>query len=343
MLKAEWCKYILRFKFEARTSRETMREKATYFVRIFDDGDPTSTLAIGECPLFKGLSADDVPNYETILSQACLAPREALGLPYSSIRFGFEQLLRKPDNSPWLSGLEGIPINGLIWMGDKSTMARRIAEKLDAGFKVLKLKIGGINFDDELDLLAEIRRRFPEGLLEIRLDANGSFKPDEALDKLARLATFGIHSIEQPVRAGQPDVMAQLCRRSPIAIALDEELIGCRSRDDAYALVSEIMPQYLILKPALCGGFRGAEEYIDIAGKLGIGWWATSALESDIGLAALGTWLGERLAGPDILPQGLGTGQLYLNNIASPLELRGSKLWFNPSKKWHYPALQWHS
>ncbi len=319
-----------------------MREKATYFVGIYDDAVPEKILAIGECPLFKGLSADDVPEYETLLSQACEAPLEALELPYSSIRFGFEQVLRTEPKSPWRKGLAGIPINGLIWMGDKDTMARRIKEKLDSGFKVLKLKIGGINFDDEVELLADIRRRFPASALEIRLDANGSFTPENAAEKLGRLARFDIHSIEQPIKAGQTDAMARLCRESPIAIALDEELIGCRSHDEAFGLVDTIRPQYLILKPALCGGLSGAEAYIGIADRLGIGWWATSALESNIGLAAIGSWLGEKMASEEIMPQGLGTGQLYLNNIASPLELRGNELWFEPSKKWEYPELAWH-
>lgn len=343
MLKAEWCKYTLHFRFEARTSRETMLEKDTYFVRLFDDAAPAHTLAIGECPLFRGLSADDVPEYETLLSQACQEPGSAIDMPYSSIRFGFEQLLRPTPSSPWRNGLVGIPINGLIWMGDKDTMARRISAKLDAGFKVLKLKIGGINFDDELDLLAEIRRRFPASELEIRLDANGSFTPDNAAARLARLAHFGIHSIEQPIKAGQTDAMAALCRQSPIPIALDEELIGCRSHDEASALVDTIRPQYLILKPALCGGFKGADSYIGIAEGLGIGWWATSALESDIGLAAIGSWLGAKLACTKPIPQGLGTGRLYTDNIPSPLELRGSSLWLNLTKTWQYPQLQWHS
>lgn len=343
MLKAEWCKYTLHFRFEARTSRETMLEKDTYFVRLFDDAAPAHTLAIGECPLFRGLSADDVPEYETLLSQACQEPGSAIDMPYSSIRFGFEQLLRPTPSSPWRNGLVGIPINGLIWMGDKGTMARRISEKLDTGFKVLKLKIGGINFDDELDLLAEIRRRFPASELEIRLDANGSFTPDNAAARLERLARFGIHSIEQPIKAGLTDAMAALCSLSPIAIALDEELIGCRTHDEALALVEAIRPQYLILKPALCGGFKGADDYIGIAEKLGIGWWATSALESDIGLAAIGSWLGAKLAGTAPIPQGLGTGRLYTDNIPSPLELRGSSLWLNLTKTWQYPQLQWHS
>ncbi len=342
MIKARWCRYILRFRFEARTSRETMREKATYFVGIYDDAEPERLLAIGECPLFKGLSADDVPEYETLLSQACEAPYEALELPYSSIRFGFEQVLMPEPKSPWRMGLTGIPINGLIWMGDKDTMTRRIKEKLDSGFRVLKLKIGGINFDDEVELLADIRRRFPASALEIRLDANGSFTAENAAEKLGRLARFDIHSIEQPIKAGQTDAMARLCRESPIAIALDEELIGCRSHDEAFGLVDAIRPQYLILKPALCGGLSGAEAYIDSADRLGIGWWATSALESNIGLAAIGSWLGEKMASEEIMPQGLGTGQLYLNNIASPLELRGNELWFEPSKKWEYPEFEWH-
>lgn len=300
-------------------------------MRLFDEEAPQKTLGVGECALFRGLSADDVPDYEAALAKACADPLAALKSPYSSIRFGFETALCERKSTAWSRGEAGIPINGLIWMGDKATMAQRIREKLDAGFKVLKLKIGGINFDDELDLLRAIRKEFSADVLEIRLDANGSFAPDDALRRIERLSHYGIHSLEQPVKAGQLEAMARICRQSHVAIALDEELIGYRSAADAEALVAEIRPQYLILKPALCGGFAAADSYIAIAERLGIGWWATSALESNIGLDAIARWLAEKEIN---MPQGLGTGQLYDNNIASPLELRGSALWSNPATPW---------
>ncbi len=339
MKKASWCRYSLRFKFEARTSRQTMTVKDTYFIRVFDADAPGVTLGLGECALFKGLSADDLPDYEARLSEACADPERALSSPYSSIRFGFESALCRPHPSPWLAGEEGIAINGLIWMGDKALMRKRIAEKLDAGFSVLKMKIGGIKFDDELELLAEVRRNFSARDLEIRLDANGSFTPENALGRLQRLAAYDVHSLEQPVKAGQIDAMARLCRTSPIALALDEELIGLRTPAESRELIEAIMPQYIILKPSLCGGFAASDEYIRIASDLGIGWWATSALESNLGLGAIGAWLGAKRPS---MPQGLGTGALYYNNVESPLELRGSALWNNPGGHYKLPDdLKW--
>lgn len=340
MIHVKWCPYRLDFTFTAVTSRQRMTHKDTYFIRVADDARP-GVITYGECALFGGLSAEDVPDYETRLAEACASPLDALSHPYSSIRFGFEQALSPLPASPWREGRAGIPINGLIWMGDKATMKRRIAEKLDAGFKVLKLKIGGINFDDEVDLLAAVRRAFAPSDLEIRLDANGHFPSHEAPVRLDRLAVFGIHSIEQPVAAGQPEAMARLCASTPIPIALDEELIGLRSPAESRALLEAIRPQYIILKPSLCGGYRASDEYIAAASELGIGWWATSALESNVGLYGLGAWLAAK--GVD-MPQGLGTGQLYSNNIASPLVLRGSSLWCDPAMQWgDMEGLPWRS
>lgn len=338
MLKGEWTPYRLRFKFLARTSRESMTEKPTYFVRLTSDEFP-GRYGVGECALFRGLSADDVPDYEDLLSYYSKHPLEALDCRYSSIRFGFETALASlqawntpgfSDCSEWLSGSEGIRINGLIWMGDKATMSARIAEKLDAGFSVLKLKIGGIRFDDELDLLRHIRREFSPSQLELRLDANGSFTPTDALARLDALAHFDIHSIEQPVKAGLPDEMSRICAASPIPVALDEELIGVSTRAEADDILSQIRPSYIILKPALCGGFSGADTWIDAARSHGIGWWATSALESDIGLEAIARWLAGK---GNSMPQGLGTGQLYDNNIPSALQCRGERLYNNPAIK----------
>lgn len=340
MLQAQYCPYRLDFRFEARTSRAVMHHKDTFFIRIFDTSAPDITLGTGECPLFAGLGADDRPDYESRLATACLNPEKALDEEYSSIRFGFEMALgRVVCDSSWLAGQYGIPTNGLVWMGDKATMAARIDQKLEQGFKVLKLKIGGIDFEEEVDLLASIRRRYSPETLEIRLDANGSFTPENALDRLGILSRFSIHSLEQPVKAGQPEVMRRLCACSPIAIGLDEELIGSRAARDAESLVDFIRPQYLILKPSLCGGFSGADAYIDIAVKRGIGWWATSALESNIGLAAIAGWVAAKKPS---LPQGLGTGMLYHNNIESPLEMHGERLWYNQNACWQpLDSLQW--
>lgn len=344
MLRAEWCKYRLDFKFLAKTSRESMLYKDTYFVRLYDESSPEK-YGVGECGLFKGLSADDVAGYEDVLTSVCQNPEGPLP-QMSSIVMGFETAFRDLAggsrrviyDSDWLDGRRGIEINGLIWMGDKQLMFERVREKIDAGFKVLKLKIGGIDFDEELDILDHIRRQFSPSDLTIRLDANGSFSVGNALDRLDRLSRYAIHSIEQPIKAGQIAEMARICRRSPIDIALDEELIGMTSDERKQALLNEIRPRYIILKPTLCGGFAEADRWIASADSLGIGWWATSALESNIGLNAIAQWLAAK---DSALPQGLGTGALYHNNITSPIEQRGSRLFYNPAKCWQIPDLSW--
>lgn len=335
---AEWCRYTLDFTFEARTSRASMTHKDTYFIRLTSSNGRT---AYGEVPLFKGLSAEDSPEFEQLLSNACANPLNTLAEPScSSIAFGFESAFASIENTEptsWQNGECGIPINGLIWMGDKELMRQRIAEKLDAGFRILKLKIGGIRFNDEVDLLRNIRNSFGETDLEIRLDANGSFTPATALDRLNTLSTYKIHSLEQPIKAGQTEIMAEICRKSPIAIALDEELIGKRTHSEKVSLLEAIQPQYIILKPALCGGFRDCDDYASIIGEGR--WWATSALESNIGLYAIGRWLSRyRLT----MPQGLGTGQLYSNNIPSPLDMHHAALWCDKKQAWQIPDnLQW--
>lgn len=337
---AEWASYRLDFKFLARTSRQAMTFKDTYLVRMpaRDGGDMPG---YGECALFRGLSADDVPDYEQYLDRACATPTELPSM--SSIIFGIESAMIdagyvEQQSTPFLEGREGISINGLIWMGDKQLMRKRIDEKLDAGFKVLKLKIGGIDFENELQLLEYIRSRYSPEVLELRLDANGSFTPENALDRLNRLSDFSIHSLEQPIKAGQHEAMAQICSESPIDIALDEELIGVRSSDEITQLLDTIAPQYIILKPALCGGLSGADIWADEAERRGIGWWATSALESNIGLLAIARWLATRGI---TRPQGLGTGQLFHNNIPSGVELRGSSLFYNPELKIEIPDIKW--
>lgn len=316
-----------------------MRVKDTYFVRLTDSA--TGRTGIGECALFRGLGSDDLPDYEEKLALACADP--TVPSPYSSIRFGIECAmiaagLAEMPSTPYSRGKEGIPINGLIWMGDRAEMRRRIDEKLNAGFRVLKMKIGGIDFESETDLLRYIRSRYSPETLELRLDANGSFAPEVAAERLDILSEFHIHSIEQPVTAGQTDIMARICRETPIPVALDEELIGMPDAESAAALLETIRPQYIILKPSLCGGLSGAGLWADAAESLGIGWWATSALESNVGLHAIACWVASRGV---TMPQGLGTGLLYSNNIPSPLELRGDCLYCNPSGTWDYSALGW--
>jgi O-succinylbenzoate synthase len=349
MLKISWKKYILKFRERAITSRNSMLEKSTWLLRIQSEQFPNEEL-LGEVAMFEGLSLEDTPNFESQLNEACCRAsqcatiNEALAsLPeISSIRFGFESAMLRGGlyptggrEQPWLNGQEGIRINGLVWMGDKPTMRRRIRQKLEAGFHCVKLKIGGINFDDEIDLLADIRREFSPADIELRLDANGGFTPENALQRLNRLAQYEIHSLEQPIKPRQFEAMNRICRLSPIPIALDEELIGFNSDYEKRHILDAIQPQYIILKPSLCGGFREADRWIDLARQQQIGWWATSALESNIGLEAIGRWTASKQpsdansqATTNFMPQGLGTGNLYTNNIPSPLTLRGERLWY---------------
>ncbi len=341
MLQAAYTPYTLIFRETAITSRQKMNVKDTFLLRL-SDGSKT---AIGEVPLFRGLSAEDTPDFEHRLQTFC--KEKATAQAPSSIRFGYETASaalasgsqEKLFDTPWSRGETGIRINGLIWMGDRRTMARRIREKLDNGFRCVKLKIGGIDFADELGLLKYIRSEFGPEDVELRLDANGAFTPENAYDRLGYLSELTIHSIEQPIRAGQWCAMAELCAKSPIPIALDEELIGLHTDEEKQALLDAIRPAYIILKPSLCGGLAEADQWIELAEKRRIGWWATSALESDLGLNAIAQWVSKR--NPE-MPQGLGTGRLYTNNFTSPLELRGEELWFNPEKSFSFPQLHWH-
>lgn len=343
MLKAHYCRYLLDFKEPGGTSRGILTQKETWFIRIWDTTAP-NVLGTGECALFRGLSADDCPGFENKLRDVCqhidtLHPQEELQ-EWSAIRFGIETALSDLKNNgngiPFPSQFteveESIEINGLIWMGDKETMQHRIEEKLSAGYRCIKLKIGAIDFQAELALLHSIRSRFGKADVELRVDANGAFTPATAADKLQALAHFDLHSIEQPIRQGQWDEMARLCAATPIPIALDEELIGINNRDEKRRMLESIRPQYIILKPALAGGFYGTKEWIDTAEELGIKWWVTSALESNIGLNAIAQWT-YRLN--NHIPQGLGTGQIYTNNTPSHLCLQGAQLRFNTEQ---YPA-----
>lgn len=333
MKRAEYSRYLLHFKEDAGTSRGVLKEKETFFVKVWDESCP-EVFGMGECALFRGLSADDRKNYEEKLEEVCQRIEEVKMEEleeWSSIRFGVEMALQDLAMggrqlyfpSAFTEGRQAIEINGLIWMGDKSTMLQRIQQKLEAGFHCIKLKIGAIDFEAELSLLQYIRERFSCEKVELRVDTNGAFAPEEAMSKLEALAAFGLHSIEQPIRQGQWEEMAHLCRETPIPIALDEELIGVYGRKKKLELLEKVQPQYIILKPALCGGFSGAREWIELAEKRGIGWWVTSALESNIGLNALAQWVAT-LGNP--MPQGLGTGQLYTNNLWSPLRQEGECL-----------------
>lgn len=338
MFKARYKKHTLQFKKPSGTSRGVLTEKDTYYIFLSREEDH-HCIGIGECSTIKGLSVDARTHYEEKIREVCADINVYLGNPqkelfdWPSICFGLETALKDLDNggkrilfpSDFTEGEKGIAINGLIWMADALTMRKELEEKLKEGFKCIKIKVGNLEFENELILLEEIRKSYPADSLEIRLDANGAFKAVDALHKLEQLAKFGIHSIEQPIRQGRWTDMEVICRESPIPIALDEELIGVYEKADKEMLLSYIRPQYLIFKPSLLGGFSSCEEWIEIAEKFDIKWWITSALESNIGLNAIAQWA---YTLKNELPQGLGTGQLYVNNIPSPLVVENAKLWY---------------
>lgn len=338
MLQTRIIPRLLHFKQPAGTSRGIYTTRRVWYVVVSDATD----YGIGECAPLPALSCDDVPDYEDILARACreleqsgAIDREAL-LPYPSILFGLETALLhlharslRLFPSAFSEGKAGIPINGLIWMGNFDEMYRRIEEKMKQGFRCIKLKIGAIDFEQEMELLAHIRRHFTPEQIELRVDANGAFSPTDAPDKLQRLSTFRLHSIEQPIRAGQWQEMAALCQSTPFPIALDEELIGINKREQKEELLDTIRPQYIILKPSLHGGISGSEEWIELAKERGIGYWITSALESNVGLNAIAQWCATL---QPHLPQGLGTGMLFTDNIDFPLHIQGDCLWFDPEK-----------
>jgi o-succinylbenzoate synthase len=342
-LKATYHKYILNFKRPSGTSRGILTEKETWFIVLEKDGKK----GIGECGILRGLSIDDRPDYEAKLQWTCAHIHlgenqlwEAL-IEFPSIQFGVEMAFQSlRSESPFLllpsdftNGEKSIPINGLVWMGSTSFMKQQIEEKLAEGFRCVKLKIGAIDFDTELQLLGYIRQHFTPEQIEIRVDANGAFDVSLALDKLTQLSEFKLHSIEQPIPKNNTDNMAELCKTTPIPIALDEELIGVFSLEEKEALLQKIKPQYIILKPSFIGGFRGSKEWISLAEKYKIGWWITSALESNIGLNAIAQWT---FLQHNLMPQGLGTGALYTNNFDCPLVVSEGQLWYEKKCDWTF-------
>lgn len=340
-MKATYHKYILNFKQASGTSRGILTDKETWFILLEKDGKK----GIGECGILRGLSADDRPDYEEKLHWTCqnihLGEQKLYDelSEFPSIQFGIEMafLSLKSKNpfvlfpSEFTNNTKSISINGLIWMGEKAFMKAQIQAKIDEGFSCVKLKIGAIDFDAEIDLLRFIRSNFNQNQIEIRVDANGAFIENEALNKINQITGFKIHSIEQPIKKNNTDTMSVLCNNSQIPIALDEELIGVFSKDEKEKLLRKIKPQYIVLKPSFVGGFRGTSEWISLAEKLNIGWWITSALESNIGLNAIAqfTFLQNNL-----MPQGLGTGSLFTNNFDCPLTVSQGQLWYDKNKEW---------
>ena len=338
-MKYEIEERVLHFKQPAGTSRGVYTTRKSWFVHL-SDGEREG---VGECAPLPDLSCDALPDdvYRERLEKACEEFCRRQEIPFDSLRdypsmlFGLETAWLNLQNGDRLfdtkfaRGEVGIPINGLVWMGSYEEMLKRMEEKLEKGFRCVKLKIGAIDFDQELDLVKRIRERFSHHEVELRLDANGAFKYEEALYKLELLSQYAIHSIEQPIRQGQWAYMAELCRESPLPIALDEELIGVNDPEMKRHMLNIIKPRYIILKPSLHGGMTGCREWIETARDMGIGSWITSALESNIGLKAIAQFASD-VYGDDItMPQGLGTGQLFTDNIPMPLEIIGDQLFFD--------------
>lgn len=349
----------LQFKQPAGTSRGVMLDRTVWYVSLSYRSGERSAFGIGECAPLPGLSCDDVPDYEPRLREACAEWQRMGRIPYASLQdfpsilMGFETAARSLDgslrrgdefavwDSPFYDGDEGILINGLVWMGTAEEMQARMDEKLAVGFRCVKLKIGALDFDRELDLIRSLRERYPPSKVELRLDANGAFPEEEAISRLRRLAAFGIHSIEQPIRAGRWEEMARICRESPIPVALDEELIGVNRNEERRRLLDTIRPHYIILKPTLHGAFSGCAEWERLAAERGIGFWYTSALESNVGLNAIAQWSGRQTADGGIareerpkLPQGLGTGQLFVDNFERlTLSIEGEHLFLRSKEE----------
>ncbi|MBN1339315.1 MAG: o-succinylbenzoate synthase [Bacteroidales bacterium] len=341
-------RHDLIFKRPAGTSRGTMTHRESWFMEVCDPESPEIT-GLGECAPLPGLSPEYGNAMIAKLEELQNNPENYVKDPgslegYPSLRFGLETALldlrsggrRILFPSPFTDGKDTIPINGLIWMGDFNYMKQQLREKLAAGFRCIKIKVGAIDFGKELELIRFLRKEHKKEQVEIRLDANGAFQPDEAPEKLKELSDYGIHSIEQPIRQGQWEEMAHLCETSPVPVALDEELIGVYGISNKEKLIRTIRPQYLILKPSLLGGFKACEEWIALAGKYHTGWWATSALESNLGLNAIAQWV---YTLKNLLPQGLGTGQLFANNIESPLYIHAGRLGYDPEGKWNVSFL----
>lgn len=344
-MKASFKKYTLNFKQASGTSRGIYTTRDSWFIFLYD-GPITG---IGECAPLPNLSIDSIPKMNSRLLRVCdeidyfiQSPEELREWP--SIQFGLETALLDLKNggyrelfaSEFTHGEQGIPINGLIWMGKPEFMKQQIRTKLDAGFHCIKMKIGALDFGTEFELLKAIREEFSADEITLRVDANGAYSYKTALENLKRLSELQIHSIEQPIESGRWNEMAELCRKSPVPIGLDEELIGIHTKKDMQKLLETIHPAYLILKPSLHGGFSGCEKWIQEAEKTGAGWWITSALESNIGLNAIAQWTFQLQPKSE---QGLGTGQLYTNNFDSPLEISGEQLWFGPGKSWNLENL----
>ncbi len=354
-MKIDVLKYRLDFKFRAGTSRGVMTAKDSFFIRMIHEKEP-KIQGIGECGPLPGLSPDLTDELtgvfehcrESLLGLEDLGPEKLKTMipgNFPAVLFGLETALmdlmnggkRIIYNNQFFNSFISIPINGLVWMGSKEEMRQRIKQKIDEGYDCIKIKIGAINFEDELDLIKFIRKSFSKEQLTIRLDANGGFSFGEIFHVLDRLEALQIHSIEQPIQAGNWRRMYELCSNTPIPIALDEELIGLHTTKYKADLLDEINPQYIIIKPTMVGGLRESEEWIQLASQRAIGWWITSALESNVGLNAIAQFTANYK--PE-MAQGLGTGQLFVNNFPSPLTINSGKLYYDKEVAWDLSKLK---
>ncbi|WP_020589986.1 o-succinylbenzoate synthase [Desulfobacter curvatus] len=344
-MKARVIEHDLQFKRPAGTSRGVLNHRRVWYIVLEKEG----RFGVGECAPLPDLSIETIPEVEKNLAALAADPdgfcaqADWRQIP-PSVQFAVETALKDLAQagtqilfpSGFTRGDKGIPINGLIWMGDPAFMKEQVRQKLDLGWRCIKLKIGALQFSDELAILRSIRAEYSADDIILRVDANGGFSPDEVSDRLDQLAELDIHSIEQPIAKGQWPQMADVCKQSPLDIALDEELIGITAREEKIGLLDTLTPQYLVLKPSLHGGMRGCDEWIELADAKGVAWWITSYLESNLGLNAIAQWA--FLKQPH-LHQGLGTGQLFTNNMESPLEIRGEQLFFDPEKRFIFPGI----
>lgn len=357
-LKIVYKPHTLHFRKEAGTSRGVLTQKTSWIVIVTDSEKP-GVAGYGECGPLPGLSVDDIPDFEAQLADVCSIFNELdLDVFPFNLAIILEQLI--PENLPSVrAGVEmalldimnggqrmlfkngfsnkgeGILMNGLIWMGSYEHMMAQVEEKLAQGYATLKMKVGAIDFGQECRILETIRKRFDKNTITLRVDANGAFTAADVKEKLDRLSAFDLHSIEQPVKGGQHELMTDLCGSSPVPVALDEELIGITTYRAKFALLKKLMPPFIVLKPTLLGGFTATSEWIEIANRLHIGWWITSALESNIGLNAIAQYTAQ-FNNP--LPQGLGTGQLYTNNFDSPLIVENGHLHYRKELAWELPG-----
>lgn len=349
MLNARWIERTLQPHFELGTSKGPITTRTVWYLIAWDTANP-QVQGIGEAALFPGHSKEFPADVKVKLIELCertdnwqqRLTTDLIDVP--SVRFAVEQCLRDLEvggtktlfPSDFTIGRSAIPINGLVWMGDKVTMKQRIREQIEGGYTTVKMKVGAIGIEDELELLGAVRKEFSTAMLTLRVDANGAFSAQQAPEMLKRLSDLEVHSIEQPVAPGLYEVMADLCASTPIPIALDEDLIGLNTRDAKVDLLENVKPQCIVIKPSLVGGWQSTQEWIDLAKARGIGWWITSALESSIGLNAIAQYTATLNVS---MAQGLGTGKVYANNLPSPLLAERGFLRYRPEEAWDLSSL----